>query len=56
MTHYSVTELTDKIKFGPLALKIVLKTWSEFRMDEDSLPDHRTPPYPAIFLIPKLTR
>ncbi|KAJ7692204.1 hypothetical protein B0H17DRAFT_934293, partial [Mycena rosella] len=36
--------LTDKIKFGPLALKakLVLKTWSGLLMDEDSLPDDWT--------------
>jgi hypothetical protein len=33
--------LTDKIKFGPLALKkqLVLNTWSGILMDEESLPD-----------------
>jgi ribonuclease HI len=33
--------LTEKIKFGPLALKkqLVLNTWSGILMDEDSLPD-----------------
>ncbi|KAJ7233326.1 hypothetical protein C8J57DRAFT_1090626, partial [Mycena rebaudengoi] len=33
--------LTDKTKFGPLALKkqLVLNTWSGILMDEDSLPD-----------------
>jgi len=36
--------LTDKIKFGPLALKkqLVLNTWSGLLMDEDSLPDDWT--------------
>jgi len=33
--------LTDKIKYGPLALnkQLVLNTWSGLLMDEDSLPD-----------------
>ncbi|KAJ7215733.1 hypothetical protein C8J57DRAFT_1600183, partial [Mycena rebaudengoi] len=36
--------LTDKIKFGPLALKkqLILNTWSDLLMDEDSLPDDWT--------------
>ncbi|KAJ6486342.1 hypothetical protein DFH09DRAFT_928778 [Mycena vulgaris] len=36
--------LTDKIKFGSLALKnkLVLNTWSGLLMDEDSLPDDWT--------------
>jgi ribonuclease HI len=36
--------LTDKIKFGPLALKkqLVLNTWSGPLMDEDSFPDDWT--------------
>jgi hypothetical protein len=36
--------LTDKIKFGPLALKkqLILNTWSGLLMDEDSLPDDWT--------------
>jgi hypothetical protein len=36
--------LTDKIKFGSLALKkqVVLNTWSGLLMDEDSLPDDWT--------------
>jgi hypothetical protein len=36
--------LTDKIKFGPLALnkQLILKTWSGLLMDEDSLPDDWT--------------
>jgi ribonuclease HI len=36
--------LTNKIKFGPLALKkqLVLNTWSCLLMDEDSLPDDGT--------------
>ncbi|KAJ7737850.1 hypothetical protein DFH07DRAFT_752832, partial [Mycena maculata] len=36
--------LTDKIKFGPLALnkQLVLNTWSGLLMDEDSLPDDWT--------------
>ncbi|KAJ7703680.1 hypothetical protein B0H17DRAFT_922042, partial [Mycena rosella] len=33
--------LTDKIKFGPLALKkqLLLNTWSGLLLDEDSVPD-----------------
>jgi ribonuclease HI len=33
--------LTDKIRFGPLALnkQLVLNTWSDLLMDEASLPD-----------------
>ena len=33
--------LTDKVKFGPLALKkqLVLNTWSGLLIDEDSLPE-----------------
>jgi hypothetical protein len=36
--------LTDRIKFGPLALKkqLVLNTWSGLLMDEDSLPEDWT--------------
>jgi hypothetical protein len=36
--------LTDKVKFGPLALRkqMVLNTWSGLLMDEDSLPDDWT--------------
>ena len=36
--------LTDKVKFGPLALKkqLVLNTWSGLLMDEDSLPEDWT--------------
>jgi hypothetical protein len=36
--------LTDKIKFGPLALKkqLVSNTWSGLLMNEDSLPDDWT--------------
>ncbi|KAJ6628226.1 hypothetical protein B0H10DRAFT_2209891 [Mycena sp. CBHHK59/15] len=36
--------LTNKIKFGPLALKknMVLNTWSGLLMDEDTLPDDWT--------------
>jgi len=36
--------LTDKIKFGPLALnkQLVLNTWSGLLLDEDSLPDDWT--------------
>jgi hypothetical protein len=36
--------LTDKIKFGPLALKkqLVLNTWSGLLFNEDSLPDDWT--------------
>jgi ribonuclease HI len=36
--------LTDKIRFGPLALKeqLVLNTWSGLLMDEDSLLDNWT--------------
>jgi ribonuclease HI len=36
--------LTDKVKFGTLALKkqLVLNTWSGLLKDEDSLPDDWT--------------
>ncbi|KAJ6482853.1 hypothetical protein C8R47DRAFT_981648, partial [Mycena vitilis] len=36
--------LTDKFKFGPLALKkqLVLNTWSGILMNEESLPDDWT--------------
>jgi hypothetical protein len=36
--------LTDKVKFGPFALRkqMVLNTWSGLLMDEDSLPDDWT--------------
>lgn len=42
--------LTDKVKFGSLALKkqLVLNTWSGLLMDEDSLPDDWT--YEAVLV------
>jgi hypothetical protein len=37
--------LTDKLRFGPLALKkqLVLNTWSGILLDEESLPDDWIP-------------